>query len=68
MTSEWQKKQSVVVVEAKSLALVSTKDQNRFCFSSWNQKILPPPNSQMKEETKEKESPPQKKTEHLSGH
>lgn len=57
--AEWSR--VVVAVEAKSLALASTKDQNSFCFSSWNQKILSSPhpkNSQMKEETKEKEPPP----------
>lgn len=37
--AEWS---SVVVVEAKSLALVCTKDQNRFCFSIWNQNNFPP--------------------------
>lgn len=43
--AEWS---SVVVVEAKSLALVCTKDQNRFCFSIWNQNNFPPQNPQMK--------------------
>lgn len=46
---------SVVVVVAKSLALVCTKDQNRFCFSIWNQKKFFSHNPQMK-----KEPPPPK--------
>lgn len=51
--AEWS---SVVVVEAKSLALVCTKDQNRFCFSIWNQNNFPPQNPQMKKK-KKKENP-----------
>lgn len=51
--AEWS---SVVVVEAKSLALVCTKDQNRFCFSIWNQNNFPPQNPQMKKK-KKKETP-----------
>lgn len=49
--AEWS---SVVVVEAKSLALVCTKDQNRFCFSIWNQNNFPPQNPQMKKKKKKK--------------
>lgn len=48
--AEW----SSVVVVAKSLALVCTKDQNRFCFSIWNQKnkFLFLQNPQMKKNPK----------------
>lgn len=70
--AEWS---SVVVVEAKSLALVCTKDQNRFCFSIWNQNNFPPQNPQMKKKKKrnpqnkkQKTKQNWKKTEHLSGH
>lgn len=69
----------VVVVEAKSLALVCTKDQNRFCFSIWNQnkKIFFSKSPNEKEKKKEKKPIKKKrkketelktKTEHLSGH
>ena len=76
-------KQCGWVVVAKSLALVCTKDQNRFCFSIWNKKKKKkknffPQNPQMKKnQRKEKnlKNPRNKsktklktKTEHLSGH
>lgn len=71
--AEWN---SVVVV-AKSLALVCTKDQNRFCFSIWNKKKKTPffQNPQMKKNPPSKKNTPKTKTkklktktEHLSGH
>lgn len=59
----------------KSLARISTNAQHSVCFSSRNQKILSPQNSQMKKRN-ERKIPPQRKTnpsppnktEHLSGH
>lgn len=51
--SEWQN-EAVWVVVAKSLALVCTKDQNRFCFSIWNQNKFFFKNPQMKKEPKKK--------------
>lgn len=54
--SEWQN-EAVWVVVAKSLALVCTKDQNRFCFSIWNQNKFFFKNPQMKKEPKKKKSP-----------
>lgn len=77
--AEWSSVVVVVVVEAKSLALVCTKDQNRFCFSIWNQnkKIFFSKSPNEKEKKKEKKPIKKKrkketelktKTEHLSGH
>ena len=52
-------KQCGWVVVAKSLALVCTKDQNRFCFSIWNKKkkkknFFPPKSPNEKESKKRK--------------
>lgn len=58
-------KQCGWVVVAKSLALVCTKDQNRFCFSTWNQKkkkfFFFPQNPQMKKKQKKKKKEKTKK-------
>lgn len=67
--AEW----SSVVVVAKSLALVCTKDQNRFCFSIWNQNhffFSKIPKWKRTKKKKKKENPQKNKTktEHLSGH
>lgn len=68
--AEWS---SVVVVVAKSLALVCTKDQNRVCLSIWNQKKIffsqiPKWKRTKKKKERKKEKNPKNKTEHLSGH
>lgn len=64
------------MVEAKSLALICTKDQNSFLFFYLEPKDIFPTKSQMKKRNKRKinkprkEPPPKKKkktTEHLSG-
>lgn len=63
--AEW----SSVVVVAKSLALVCTKDQNKFCFSIWNQNhffFFQNPQMKKNQKKKKKKKTPKKPKQKLN--